>query len=105
LAATDSERLAFTEQLTSTKYDHWSYEGEHRLYATLDEHDAEGHFYFPFGNQLALRQVLVGAQATVTRAEVKTALGALHSTVETMKTRAGFGRFEVVENHDRKMWK
>ncbi len=52
-------------KLLRTKYEVWSYEQEVRLFVKLnDSPDDKGRFWFPFGVDLELREVIVGAQCS-----------------------------------------
>jgi hypothetical protein len=106
LSLEEAEKLSFFERLTTTKFHHWKYEGEHRLHVRLDTKDpVAGQFFFGFGPQLVLREVIVGAESDATRRDIRDALGTLASTVERFKSRPGFGKFEIVRNLDRGAWK
>ncbi|WP_266171456.1 DUF2971 domain-containing protein [Dyella subtropica] len=106
LAQTEADKLAFLQRLITTKFHHWQYEGEHRLYVSLDTNDPNtGQYFFDFGKQLVLREVIVGAESDTTRKQVRDALGSLAPTVEAFKSRPGFSNFEVVRNQDRSAWK
>lgn len=88
-----------------TKYTHWRYENEVRGFVTLEEMDPEKNMYFAnFSEELKLAQVIVGAESTLTRADVRDALGDLVSVVETFKTRLAFKSFRVVRQRNPKLW-
>ncbi len=93
----------FMHQLLFTKFRHWEYEDEYRIYSQLN--DEEGGLYFSyFSEDLALKKVIVGDQSEVTRAQVASALGGLGSEVEAFKARAGFTKFEVVKQQNAAKW-
>jgi len=51
----------FVRRLLCTKYTHWSYEQEFRVFVRLDETTKEdGLFYYAFSSDLLLRQVILG---------------------------------------------
>jgi hypothetical protein len=88
-----------------TKYSHWRYEDEVRVFASLNEKDPEKNLYFAdFSDQLQLRQVVVAAESKITRSQLKEALGELASDVETIKARLAFGAFRVVRQRNLKLW-
>ena len=88
-----------------TKYAHWKYENEVRGFVTLEEIDPEKNMYFAdFSDNLRLVRVIVGAESTLTRAEIHDALGDLASRVETFKTRLAFKTFRVVRQRNSKLW-
>ncbi|MCI0427560.1 MAG: DUF2971 domain-containing protein [Nitrospiraceae bacterium] len=94
---------AFMKKLLFTKFSHWQYEQEYRVYVTLEE-DIDGLYYSEFSGQLTLKRVIVGDQSSITRAEVSGALVDLGTQVEVFKARAGFRSFDVVRNKDETMW-
>lgn len=94
---------AFAQQLLFTKFAHWSYEEECRIFTRLKESEG-GLFFFNFSPQLALKQVIVGHRGTVTRSTVAAALGDLAPSVEVFKARPAFRSFRVVRNQDESSW-
>jgi hypothetical protein len=93
---------AFVEALLVTKFDHWRYEDEVRLFVSLDDPENELYF-FSFSDQLSLQQVIVGAASDLTRADVSNAMGN-EAAVEVFKARAAFNSFEVVRNQNESLW-
>jgi hypothetical protein len=101
----DELSLSFIEQVMFSKFVHWSYEDEYRAWISLDHNEAEdGHYYFPFCQDMQLKQVLVGAESTLTRANISMALGAAAEDVEVFKVRAAFRSFRVVRNRNERLW-
>jgi len=97
------EREEFLTMLTSTKYEQWSYEGEYRLHISFDDPpDEDGHRYFEFNEKLRLKEVILGAECGVSRAEIRYASGSSKPQIECFRVRAGFGKFEMVRD---KSWK
>ena len=93
------EDLVF--RLLRTKYVHWKYEEEYRVLIELED---QGGYYANFEGNMTLKRVIVGANSTLTRSQLNTALGGLSSTVETFKARAGFQKFEMVKNKNGALW-
>jgi hypothetical protein len=91
------------KKLLFTKFKHWEYEQEFRVYVQLEEED-NGMYFFEFSNELQLKKVIVGEQSSVTRSELADALGDLNRTVESFKARAGFQKFEVVRQQNSAKW-
>jgi len=79
-----------------TKFAHWQYEEEIRAWATCDEHE-DGISYKDFGDDLRLMEVIAGAECTVPEHGLRRALVPLQP-VRLRKARAGFTKFEVVED-------
>lgn len=93
----------FMQHLLFTKFKHWDYEQEYRVYIQLED-EVEGTYYSNFSDQLKLKRVIVGEQCNITRPELYDALGELRSDVETFKARAGFTKFEVVRQKNNAKW-
>jgi hypothetical protein len=94
---------AFMKQLLFTKFEHWAYEQEYRMYIELTEEE-NGIFFAGFSEQLQLAKVIVGDNSNVTRTQLSEALGDQNSQVEPFKARAGFGEFEVVRQANIAKW-
>ena len=91
--------------LLFTKYSHWKYEDEVRSFVTLEEKDIEKNMYFAeFSDDLKLVQVIVGAETTISRADILDALGDLAPHVEAFKARLAFQSFRVVKQRNQKLW-
>ena len=111
---TTSEKLLSNDQsvkeremkrLLRTKFSHWRYENEVRRVVSLEDKDTHsGNYFFDFSNELKIRQVLVGAEASISRRKVEKALGDKSGQVERFKTRAAFGTFRVVQNQNHSLW-
>ncbi len=93
----------FVKKLLFTKFCHWIYEDECRVYVTLDT-PIEEIYYKEFSDDLALRQVIVGAESEITRAQVAGALGSLADYVEAFKVRAAFKSFQIVRQENESLW-
>jgi hypothetical protein len=89
-----------------TKFDAWTYESEYRAFVELDEADpVSGLYFLPFSEKLVLAQVILGERSQVTRAKLDKVLGSSAEKIQKFKSRAGFTKFEVVENRRRTAWK
>jgi hypothetical protein len=80
-----------------TKFDHWKYEQEIRIWAALNENDG-GLFFAHFGKELELKTVIAGARCSLSLTEINQALGSLAEQVITINGRAGFTKFEIVKD-------
>ncbi len=97
--------MAMMKKFLTTKFSHWAYEEEYRMFLPLDKNEEEnGLFFCGFSNDLRLKQVIVGAQSSISRKQVSDALGDLHHEVEVFKARPAFKSFEVVRNNNEKLW-
>ena len=96
---------ATVQKFLSTKYAHWHYEQEVRLFVKLEDRDPEAQLFFEdFSDKLKLTEVIVGAESTVTRSDLETALGSLASNVSFRKARLAFKSFRVTTQRDRRLW-
>lgn len=101
-----STRLPFPQSLTEehtkamlfTKFSSWQYEQEVRAFSELKDKESDGLYYADFSEMLRPTMVIAGARCTLSRSEIVNALGNLESTVELIKARAGFTKFEVVKD-------
>ncbi len=111
---TTSEKLFSNDQLVReremkkllrTKFSHWRYENEVRCFVSLEDKDPHnGHYFFEFSNEMKIKQILVGAEACISRRDVEKALGDENAQVERFKTRAAFKTFNVVRNRRQSLW-
>lgn len=94
--------LALTNKVSQvilyTKFKHWAYEQEVRSYVTLKDAEGDGLFYFNFGHDLKPFSVIAGARCVTTKQEIIRALGELSESVQLIKARPGFKKFEIVKN-------
>jgi hypothetical protein len=61
-------------------------------------------YFAEFSDKLSLKQVIVGAESTVTRQELAAALSDLAQTVEAFKARLAFRSFRVVRQQNPRLW-
>jgi hypothetical protein len=93
------------KKFLTTKFSHWSYEEEYRLFISLDKNEEEnGRYFSEFSEDLKLKQVIIGARSDITRKQVSNALGDLIQNVEVFKARPAFKTFRVVRNKNDKLW-
>ena len=80
-----------------TKFEHWQYEDEVRRVVRLDEAVRQGGLYFwPFGPDLELMEVVVGPRCGVEKSQLQHSLGEHDCGVTLTKARLAFRSFEVV---------
>ena len=91
--------------LVTTKFSHWRYENEHRLFVRLEEKDARGLYFYDFSDSLVLREVIVGSDSTISRAQLKRALGRRTTEVAIFKARLAFQSFRVIKHATDALWK
>lgn len=91
------------QRFLSTKYAHWKYEKECRIFTALAEaekDESKGLYFQEFSKVLQLKEVIVGAESKVTRAQVREALGSLGSYVGVCNARLAFKTYRVVTQND-----
>jgi len=93
----------FMQQLLFTKFAHWSYEDEYRVYTDLSEAE-DGLYYANFSDSFKLCGVIVGAKSSITRTQLCEALGDLQESVESFKARPAFRSFCIVRNKNARLW-
>ena len=94
---------SFMKHLLFTKFSHWSYEDEYRVYTNLEECE-DNLYYADFSDNFALKQVIVGAKSAVTRSQLSDALGTFSDGVEVFKAREAFKSFRVIRNKNGRLW-
>lgn len=93
------------DQLLYTKFAHWSYEDEYRLFTSKENPDSDGNFYVSFSSRLKLKRVLVGACSDISRSELNSVLGDLEGAVEAFKVRLAFRDFRIVKQRKLSEWR
>jgi hypothetical protein len=80
-----------------TKFEHWQYEDEVRRVVRLDEADRQGgHYFWPFGWDLKLMEVVAGPRCSVEKSHLQSSLDDQDREVTLTKARLAFRDFEVV---------
>ena len=70
----------FMKKVLSTKFSHWKYEKEYRIFFDLDPSEEENGLYFSeFSKDLDLKQIIVGCNSRLTRNDISKALGNLYA--------------------------
>jgi hypothetical protein len=92
-------------RVLSTKYLHWQYEAEVRIFVGLQNADEKTGLYFvDFSSALDLKEVIVGHRSTVSRRELRRALGRAADAVDVCRARLAFGSFDVVRQRLESLW-
>lgn len=97
----DGQPLNINEKLQKlllcTKYRHWRYEEERRLFVKLEDAQREGRLYFlPMSEDLQLAEVILGPQCDLPLEKVRELVGSKHPAVITFQSRLAFKFFSVV---------
>ena len=93
----------FMKKLLFTKFSHWSYEEEYRVYANIDTPE-DGHYYIPFSENLQLRRVLIGCNSSITCHQLNEVIGKPRDAVEVIKVRPAFRTFSIVKQKRGRAW-
>lgn len=103
LAAREKAMLA----CLTTKFSHWKYEKEWRVFAALDTPDKNGLYFADFSDNLKLTGVIVGPRSIVSRADLEAAFlkSKLNYRPSAFKARLAFRSFRVVRNENENLWK
>jgi len=93
----------FVQTLLYTKYSHWAYEEEVRVFVELDRRTIEGDSYFyPFSNDLHLSHVVLGPLCSVPIERVRDLVARTCGGVFVDKGRLAFKSFRVVQDERHK---
>ena len=95
----DETGQTFIKKILSTKFSHWSYEREYRVFAPLSK-EINGRYYYYFSDDLKLKEVIVGIRSYVTRKKVEEMLGEIANIVSIFKVREDLRRFAVVRDEN-----
>ena len=83
--------------LFSTKFATWAYEEEYRRIVRLDDAEDDGaKRFWPFGDDLQLREVVVGPRCRIGKERLRRILGRSVKGVKLKKARLAFKTFSVV---------
>lgn len=90
---------------STTKFAHWSYEEEVRVFLALKEKGDSDFYWCPFNEKIQLREVIVGPKSDITRAEVVSALDDQLQNISLIKTRLAFQSYRVVQQRRGDFWR
>ena len=100
---TDNDSFGF--KLITTKYRHWRYENEVRLIFNLAHIQPAGpiqtdgtRYFVPYGNVLALREIVTGPRSDLTKQELMLAIAPEDKGVSVVAGRLAFRSYRVVRN-------
>ena len=106
LKLTKDQKFDVMSRQLRIKHSEWAYEKEERQIVLLSSAVKDKNLYFkPFSEIGTLRQVIVGCNSELTRADIEGALGDRSSTVEKFKVRTAFESYKIVRNKNEELWK
>jgi len=80
------------------KFKHWEYEEEWRMYIDLPKNKIINSLYFEsFSNQLALKEVIIGIESSITKNEIEKMLGRKINDIRIYTTRLSTVDFKIVK--------
>ena len=100
---TREEKRDFLAKLAHTKFAHWSYEDEYRIYCTR-KHPVDGLCYLPFSEELKLKTVIAGYRCALSRADIEEALKTVPGEIDIFKARPAFHSFRMVRQKSLSLW-
>ena len=93
----EDEGLKVMEKVLFTKFEHWTYEQEVRVWAPL-QNEENGLHYLEFDEKLRLVEVIMGEKCTLQKSAIMLALGEHAAQVQIIKARAAYGEFKMVKD-------
>jgi hypothetical protein len=97
LSLPQSRQLRYVNRILFTKFNHWAYEKEIRVWGRLSNEE-DGLHFFEFENRMRLIEVRVGASCTLTRSAIIRALGTSATETKVVKVRAAHNKFAMVQD-------
>ena len=86
------------KNLMRTKFVDWRYESEFRVFVQLDHETIEsGLYFYPFSENLALREVILGPRCEIPADNVSEALAGFKPKAAVIKARVAFTKFKVID--------
>lgn len=89
--------VQFIDHMLYQKAQEWSYEREMRAIILLDRRKQSMH-HIPFGHDLQLREVVIGCRNPLSPSDIEPFIRAQEKSVEIIKARPAFKRFDMVPN-------
>ncbi|KPH05970.1 DUF2971 domain-containing protein [Rhizobium acidisoli] len=102
----DDKQWEFYKKVLSTKYAHWKYENEVRLFIRIDEQDTmiKGLFFKAFDREMDLKEVIVGHRSELLRRDLVDAIGENAASVRLRRGRLAFNSYRVVTQRNSALW-
>jgi hypothetical protein len=94
-----SRQLKYVNRIPFTKFKHWAYEKEIRVWGRLSNEE-DGLHFFEFEQRMRLAEVRVGANCTLQRSAIMRALGASEGETKIVKVRAAHNRFAMAQDDE-----
>jgi hypothetical protein len=106
LSGNSEQKESVMTRILSTKFLHWKYEAEWRIFAGFDTPDKKGNYFIDFSEQLKLVGVIVGPRSKVSRDDLLRAFkfAKMNPPPTTFKSRLAFKSFRVVKQRVESLW-
>lgn len=97
LSRQNKNRIQLIKEVLSTKYLHWQYEHEERLFSTLapELQDENGLYFLAFSSEVRLKEVILGYRSTMSVETLKQALGPRFGEVEIFAVEPAQGNYRM----------
>jgi hypothetical protein len=90
-------QLKYVNRIPFTKFKHWAYEKEIRVWGRLSNEE-DGLHFFEFEQRMRLVEVRVGASCSLTRSAIARTLGPSAGDVRIVKVRGAYNRFAMMQD-------
>jgi DUF2971 family protein len=97
LALPQARQLKYVDRIPFTKFRHWAYEKEIRVWGRLSNEE-DGLHFLEFEQRMRLVDVRIGASCTLNRSAIMRTLDASASEIRVIKVRAAYNRFAMVQD-------
>jgi hypothetical protein len=87
-------------QILTTKYKDWSYENECRVFTDLKDKEADDLYYYDFGPDFVLREMILGSRCPLELNKMAGAIKDRPQSVEMFKVRPAFDSFRIVRDEE-----
>ena len=94
----DNEGREFMLKTCSSKFSHWSYEEEYRVFVPLINKQ-NGLYFWDYGDEITLKQVILGLNSSVLRSKMEK-LTCSKTEVEVFKVREDYSEFKMVRDEN-----
>lgn len=97
-----NQRLDLIKDSVQTKFLHWNYEAEQRIFVNLDPKEEENGLYFKdFDDDLVLKEVIIGVRSDLTSTQIAKSLDD-KTCPHVTTSRLAFGSYRVVPQRNKK---
>lgn len=85
-------------KVLATKFEHWRYEDEVRIFSSIEEKDTESGLCFaPFSENLILAEVILGVRCEVTETKIQKVIRDIMPPIRVVKAKLDSSSFSIIE--------